>query len=98
MKKTCIKTIDSKGRVLLPPKIRELFSLSSGDVVKIIAKDNEIIIRKVGIIDYKDQDLKDIIVSVALAMAYIPKNKKIQIIRMITESIERSDEIDCENE
>ena len=87
---TAIKVLDDKGRLVIPKDLRDLPSFQSGDVIKIIASPQEIILRKVGIVDHTPNDDKDIESSIHNAFNALPLKRQIAFAKSVIETLERT--------
>ncbi len=87
---TALKVLDDKGRLVIPKDLRDFTSFQSGDVIKIIASPQEIILRKVGIVDHTSNDDKDIEASIHNAFNALSIKRQIAIVKHVIETLERN--------
>ncbi len=87
---TALKVLDDKGRLVIPKDLRDLPSFQSGDVIKIIASHQEIILRKVGIVDHTSSDDKDIEASIHNAFNALSIKRQIAIVKHVIKTLERN--------
>lgn len=86
---TVIKLIDDRGRISIPLSIREALQFEAGDILKLEASDNKLIIRKVAILDLEGQSEQDILAVIHNAVSSLSKEKKLHVATQIIKLIER---------
>ncbi len=90
MRKSAIKIIDDKGRISIPKELREFSSILTGDVVKLIASPQGLVLRKVGINDLTSNDEKDIEATIHNAFNALSVKRQIAIVKSVIETLERN--------
>ena len=88
---TVIKLIDDRGRISITLSIREALQFEAGDILKLEASDNKLIIRKVAVLDLEGQSEQDILAVIHNAVSSLSKEKKLQVATQIIKLIERMD-------
>ncbi len=85
-----VKVLDDKGRIAIPKELRNIASLESGDVIKIIATPTEIMLRKIGIVDHISNSDKDIESSIKNGFNALPLKRQIAFAKSVIEILERT--------
>ncbi|MDE8087852.1 AbrB/MazE/SpoVT family DNA-binding domain-containing protein [Erysipelothrix rhusiopathiae] len=86
--KTEVKILDDKGRLSISKDLREALQFESGDVLKLQIKDDGLLVRKVGILDYEGSSDKEIMSNIQNAFNSLSKSKKISLVKKIIKMIE----------
>lgn len=86
--KSEVKILDDKSRLSISKDLREALQFESGDVLKLQVKDGDLIVRKVGILDYKGSSDKEIMSNIQNAFNSLSKSKKISLVKKIIKMIE----------
>ncbi len=85
------KIIDDRGRITIPQEIRTATDINKGDVIKISIKGKQIVLTKVGIVDYKDFTSQELLTNIHNALNYLDKDERIEVIKNVLKALERND-------
>lgn len=83
------KVVEESGRLRVPRAILEECSIEKGDVVKVTAVKNGILIYKVGVVDNNDATPKEAESLVMNTLLSLDKNDQLDLLQKIVANIRR---------
>lgn len=84
-----IKILDDKGRISIPKDLRDKLQFENGDVLKLLAEDGDLLIRKVSILDHEGNSDTEIMESIQNAFNSLSQKEKLKLTNKLIKIIER---------
>lgn len=84
-----IKILDDNGRISIPKDLRDKLQFENGDVLKLLAEDGDLLIRKVSILDHEGNSDTEIMNSIQNAFNSLSQKEKLKLTNKLIKMIER---------